>query len=188
MSGRISPRRGSQCESRICCHYCVETVSKRLLVLSVAAYALLSLTACSSTPTPTGDPDPGHQRLTALKPVLTAIPPNATVQYKLVSEPKWDSCDGRRSTFGWNDLSVDAAFTTASTVSSVWSAIRNAMASLGWASANSQPSGDPPGLSWTRVLPGGATAEANLTARPDNPRGWTLHAEAPPAVRPATGC
>src|SRR6266700_8395102 len=57
-------------------------------------------------------PDPGHQSPSGLEPVLSVIPAGARVIHEDRVEPRWDSCDGEQSTYGWDPAVVDADFST----------------------------------------------------------------------------
>ena len=48
--------------------------------------------------------DPGGRILGELKPAALAVPDDAKIRYRHDVEPKWDSCDGRQGTFGWDDV------------------------------------------------------------------------------------
>ncbi|HET9079863.1 MAG TPA: hypothetical protein VFO01_05035 [Trebonia sp.] len=161
---------------------------RRLATAGCAAAGLLFLAcACSGAPSPSGDPDPGHQSLTALEQVLSVIPAGAQVSYKNQDEPRWTSCDGRQSTYGWGPAVVDAQFSVgAASPQQVVARARATMARLAWTydpgtSSNGQ-------WSWFRQV-GGRTAVATLQHGPPGaPRSWSLYAGAPPAVHPVTGC
>lgn len=52
------------------------------------------------TPSAHGDPDPGGRLLSGLRTVEQAVPADAEVLLRQANEPSWDSCDGRKGTFG----------------------------------------------------------------------------------------
>jgi hypothetical protein len=123
-----------------------------------------------------------------LQPVLTVIPPDARATNKIIAAPNWDSCDGAKSSYGWNYATVDEDFLTAAPQSIVQDDVRHGMKSLGW---DQYPPGTPnlDGLEWHRTVPGGGTAVASLTyGTGGNGPTWRIHAEAPPATHPITGC
>jgi hypothetical protein len=162
--------------------------SGRLTGVSCAIAGLLALVcACSGTASPVGDPDPGRRSLSALASVLSVIPRGADVTQEDKVEPRWDSCDGRQSTYGWDPAYADAEFSTgALSAQQVISHVRAAMARLGWA-YSATDSRDGQWLWWRQV--GGQTATANLQSDTDGaPRTWSLRAQAPPAMDPVTGC
>lgn len=146
-----------------------------------------ALSGCS--PSPQGNPDPGQRILHALAPVLAAIPATAAVAYRHLNAPRWDSCDGRASTYGWDDVSVDSTFTSRDPDAVVFQAIDDRLTRQGWhlvSGTSSLPSGDG---SWSRVLGNGETARATLNGPGDGGGGWwSLYAAAPPAVHPVSGC
>lgn len=130
---------------------------------------------------PTGDP--GDQVLNQLEPATVALPPDAKIAYRNDVEPRWDSCDGRAGTYGWDDVVVQVHFTTSTPGSEVLANADATLRRLGW-----QPDSDAPvGSSWTRVLANGTTARASLDyqAIPD---AWTLFVLAPPVGQRASGC
>jgi hypothetical protein len=59
---------------------------------------------------PHGNPDPGGRILAGLQTVASAIPADAEVMLRQANEPRWDSCDGRAGTFGWNNVTVNVQF------------------------------------------------------------------------------
>jgi hypothetical protein len=155
-----------------------DTVGALVSVLALAC-------ACSGAPRPAGDPDPGHQSLSGLEPVLSVIPAGARVIHEDRVEPRWDSCDGEQSTYGWDPAVVDADFSTgAAPWQQVVVYVRAAMRRLGWAY---DPKGSGGGqLMWSRKI-SGRTATTTLLM-PGDPPTWTLDAEAPPATHPVTAC
>jgi hypothetical protein len=84
-------------------------------------------------PSPVGDPDPGHRLLDALRPVAAVVPSGTTVSRRTFTEPRWDSCDGIKSTYGWDDVTVGVGFvpiglSDAATVNH----IKDGLRSQGW--------------------------------------------------------
>lgn len=161
---------------------------RRLAGTGCAIVSVLALAcACSSTPSPAGDPDPGHRSLSALEPVLSLIPAGAHVIYENRVEPRWDSCDGRQSTYGWDPAVVNAGFSTGATSrQQVVAHVRAAMGRLAWAYDAKESGGDQ--WWWSRQV-SGRTATATLQSDMyGDPRMWSLDAEAPPATDPVTGC
>jgi hypothetical protein len=143
--------------------------------------------ACSGTPSPVGDPDPGHRSLAALVSVLSVIPLGAHVTQEDKVEPRWDSCDGRQSTYGWDPVYADAEFGTgALSAQQVVAHVHARMTRLGWAySATDSRDGQ---WLWLRQV-GGQTATMTLQSEMDaDPRIWSLRAQVPPATHPVTGC
>jgi hypothetical protein len=156
-------------------------------VCCAIAGMLALVCGCSGTPSPAGDPDPGHRSLSALVPVLSVIPRGAHVTQEDKAEPRWDSCDGRQSTYGWDPAYADAEFSTgALSPQQMLAHVRAAMARLGWAySATDSRDGQ---WLWLRQT-GGQTATTTLQSGMDgDQRTWSLRAQAPPATDPVTGC
>jgi hypothetical protein len=160
----------------------------RLAGVCCAIVSVLALVcACSGTPSPVGDPDPGHRSLAAVVSVLSIIPPGANVTQEDQVEPRWDSCDGRQSTYGWDPVYADAEFSIgALSAQQVVAHVRAGMARLGWAySATDSRDGQ---WLWLRQV-GGQTA--TMTLQSDmyaGQRMWSLRAQMPPATHPVTGC
>jgi hypothetical protein len=125
--------------------------------------------------------------LSALVSVLSVIPRGAHVTQEDKLEPRWDSCDGRQSTYGWDPVYADAQFSAgALSPQQVIAHVRAGMARLAW-SYSATDSRDGQWL-WLRRV-GGQIATAMLQSGADgNPRTWSLRAQAPPATHPVTGC
>jgi hypothetical protein len=157
-------------------------------VMSAAVVAtVMALTGCSGTPRPVGDPDPGHRRLKAIYPVLSLVPPGAHVTLKQSVKPQWDSCDGIRSTYGWDPATVDVDFTGGGSALQVVAYVQTAMRGLGW--MFDQGSIAQGVWAWHKKLADGGQASAQLLGGPNvEPPGWTLQATAPPASHPSKGC
>ena len=116
---------------------------------------------------PTGDP--GGRVLDQLRPATAALPSDARIAYRNDVEPRWDSCDGRPGTEGWNDVVLQVHFTTATPDIDVLAHAEAALSRLGWLPDASQPAG----YSWTKALANGTTAKASLE-REVGPDAWTL--------------
>lgn len=161
---------------------------RRLAGTGCAIVSVLALAcACSSAPSPVGDPDPGHRSLSALEPVLSVIPAGARVIHEDRVEPRWDSCDGQRSTYGWDPAVVDADFGTGATSQQqVVAHVSAAMGRLAWA-YDAKDSG---GGQWVWSRQGSGRTATTTLLSPDvlGAPMWSLDAEAPPAAHPVTGC
>ena len=145
-----------------------------LLAVAVAAGIWLWIAA-----QPTGDP--GGQVLDQLRPATVALPQDAKIAYRNDVEPRWDSCDGRPGTYGWDDVVVQVHFTTAAPDFEVRANADTALRRIGW-----QPDGNyPVGSFWTKVLANGTTAKASLDHGQD---AWDLFVLAPPVGQRASGC
>ncbi len=134
----------------------------------------------SGVPKPVGDPDPGGQILKSISTVELGLPSDAKVSLSQQVEPAWDSCDGIKGTFGWNDVQVHYLFTTGQSLTGLIAAADIKMRAAGWTTTGRG--------AWTRPVNGG-TATASLT-RDGGPksRHWELNADAPPIGPQATGC
>ena len=130
---------------------------------------------------PTGDP--GGRVLGQLRPATAALPADARIDYRNDVEPRWDSCDGRPGTEGWDDVDVQVHFTTATAETEVLTHADAALRQLGWLPDTSQPAGS----SWTKALANGTTAKASLEHEV-GPDAWTLFVLAPPVGRRVSGC
>jgi hypothetical protein len=158
---------------------------------AVGALALLgALTCCSSSssPAPAGDPDPGHRLLAALRPVAAAVPAGVSDAQRQFVEPRWDSCDGVASTYGWDDVTVDVSFNSnGMTDTAIFTHIKDALRSDGWTYENTSDTG---AWYWKRNVAGGHHAVIQLLGgsevNPPNP--WDLQATTPAATHPVKGC
>ena len=125
-----------------------------------------------------GDPDPGHRRLSALKPVLSALPSSAREVRTSASPAFWDSCDGEQH--GWSGPTVDAQFVTSGAVAPVAAHIVAALHRLGWVGEGDSMPG-----AWVLEK---TIAHSNATVQllgPDDQTGdWDLQAEIPAVVHP----
>ncbi|OIJ63978.1 hypothetical protein [Streptomyces mangrovisoli] len=149
--------------------------------------AVMSLTGCDGSPRPVGDPDPGHRRLKAIQPVLSVVPPGAHVTLKQSVAPRWDSCDGMKSTYGWDPATVAVDFTGGGSARQVAAQVEAAMRRLGWTlDEGSLAQGE---WTWHKKLTDGARASAHLLGGPHTqPPDWDLQATAPPVTHPSKGC
>jgi len=147
-----------------------------LLVVVVAAGIWLWIGA-----QPTGDP--GGRVLDQLRPATAALPSDARIVYRNEVEPRWDSCDGRPGTEGWNDVVMQVHFTTATADINVLSNADAALRRLGWLPDTSRPAGS----SWRKALANGTTARASLE-HDVGQDAWTLFVLAPPVGRRVSGC
>jgi hypothetical protein len=158
-----------------------------LLRLSPVMVVAIVMAGCSTTPSPTGNPDPGHRLMSSIQPVLGVLPTDAHVTLRHASEPRWDSCDGVKSTYGWDPVTVDAEFTVDGSPAQIVSHIDSSLRAMGWVPDRSA-FGDG---AWygTRTLVGGTTASAQLLGgRNAQPPDWSIQASAPPAAHPVKGC
>jgi hypothetical protein len=155
-------------------------------VVAVFTAAAGIVAGCDGTPQPTGDPDPGHRLMAAIKSVLSVIPSGAHVMRREKFEPRWDSCDGKRSTYGWDPVTVDADFIGGGAPAQIVGHIKSSMQSLGWVSDPSHSGGGQ--WFWHRKVASDELATAQLLGGPDaQPHDWSLQAEVPAAVH-RVGC
>ena len=149
-------------------------------VLLVLAWAVLAVA------TPNGDP--GGRILGELRPASAAIPAAAAIGYRQEVEPRWDSCDGRPGTFGWDDVAVIVHFTTTLSAEAVRAHADSALRALGWKVDSSLHQGDVFSYSWTKELFNGTTTWVQVSNEGQDPRVWDLAAGAPPVGPRASGC
>jgi hypothetical protein len=119
------------------------------------------------------------------------LPQDATGVSRQNNKAQWDSCDGRKETFGWSDISVIITFKTMTQPDALVSLIDGRMVAIGWTSTSDLPSPIGPGRGWTRTLEDGTEARAQLTPETrDNGQTitWDLSASAPPHGPRASGC
>ena len=149
---------------------------------------VLALSACAdSTPKAVGDPDPNGRLMAQLKPTLSAIPSAAHVFDRQFVPPSWDSCDGRKSTYGWDDVTVIAQFDRVKSPDRTVSAISASLHKLGWASDSGSTDG---AWYWHRKLSNGSKATVQLLGGPkvNPPSPWDFQVTVPAAAHPVTGC
>ncbi|MFJ6832500.1 hypothetical protein [Streptomyces sp. NPDC091209] len=119
--------------------------------------------------------------------MLSVVPPGAHVTQKQSVKPQWDSCDGIRSTYGWDPATVVVDFTDGGSAPRVVAYVQRAMRGLGW--TFEQASIGQGTWAWHRKVASGGRASALLIGGPGSePPGWTLQATAPPASHPSNGC
>lgn len=102
--------------------------------------------------------------------------------------PKWDSCDGIESTYGWDEPTVNLDFTGGGTDAQVIAHLKAALRTLGWTfdTANSSPTGP---WYWHKTVATNVQGTVQLLGgSASNPPDWDLQATTPPATHPATGC
>ena len=136
--------------------------------------------------------DPGGRILRTLRDTDQALPSDAHVLYRYDLEPKWDSCDGRPATFGWDNVVVEIHFESRGSTEAVVQRADQTLRGLGWSPdyVNNQPTLVQVG--WTRRLDNGSLAKAQLSdGVPDQgaatPR-WDFFATAPPVGHQVSGC
>jgi hypothetical protein len=136
--------------------------------------------------------DPGGRILQSLRATAQALPGDAHVLYRYDLEPKWDSCDGRPGTFGWDNVVVQIHFESRNSTDAVVQRADRTFRGLGWNPdyVSNQPAFIQVG--WTRRLDNGSVAKAQLSdGVPDQsaatPR-WDLLVTAPPVGPQASGC
>jgi len=136
--------------------------------------------------------DPGGRILHALRSTTQALPNDAHVLYRKDLEPKWDSCDGRSGTFGWDNVLVQIHFESGTSTDTVVRGASQAFRTLGWQQDYVNNQSTFVQLGWTRRLDNGSIAKAQLSnGVPDQsattPR-WDLFVTAPPVGPQASGC
>lgn len=157
-------------------------------VVGVSAFTLWFLGNAMAGPTA----DPGGRILQALASTRQALPNDAHVFYRNDVEPRWDSCDGRSGTFGWDNVVVQIHFESASSTDTVVQGASQAFHTLGWQQdyLNNQSAFVQAG--WTRRLDNGSIAKAQLSSAVPDPTaarpGWELFVTAPPVGPQASGC
>jgi hypothetical protein len=136
--------------------------------------------------------DPGGRILHGLRSTKQALPNDAHVLYRNDVEPKWDSCDGRPGTFGWDNVVVQIHFESGSSTDTVIQGAGQAFRNLGWQQDYVNNQSTFVQVGWTRRLDNGSIAKAQLSnGVPDQsatrPR-WDLFVTAPPVGPQASGC
>jgi hypothetical protein len=149
-----------------------------------AGIAVLAVALISRAPSG----DPGAHILGELRPASAAVPADARIGYRRYVEPRWDSCDGRSGTFGWDDVVVIVHFATTLSPDAVKKHADTALRPLGWLSNPAQHEGDVFGYRWTKTLSNGTAADAQLSNESQDPETWDLYVGAPPVGPRVSGC
>jgi hypothetical protein len=136
--------------------------------------------------------DPGGRILHTLESAAQAVPGDANVLYRNDVEPKWDSCDGRPGTFGWDNVDVQIHFESASSAGSLVQWADQHLRRLGWSRTYTNNQATFIQVGWTRTLENGAIATAQLSSAVTDqnrakPR-WDLYITAPPVGPRSSGC
>jgi hypothetical protein len=138
-----------------------------------------------------GDPDPGGRILAGLQPIESAIPEDAEVMLRQANEPRWNSCDGRAGTFGWDNVTVHVQFRTSRQPDALVAQIDEVLTEAGWRRAGASETPLGPSTRWLRTLSGSTVATALLspgTRGGGNGTYWDLDAAAPPRGQQASDC
>ena len=160
-----------------------------LLTMCVVAFVAVAVVVAIRVanhwgpPSPVGDPDPGHQRLAALRPIEHALPAEVAKVDAHEYEPQWDSCDGQRSTYGWDDATITMTFdSNGIAATTILTHIKHSLRADGWTFLPWQGGA----WYWTRVLAPGVHAQIQLLGGPgtEPPNPWSLVATASPATHP----
>jgi hypothetical protein len=133
-------------------------------------------------------PIPAIDYSTHCDPSPRVVPSGATVSQRTFSEPRWDSCDGIKSTYGWTDVTADVRFVPIglSDMATV-NHIKDGLRSQGWTfDAKSSSDG---AWYWDRQITADQHAAIQLLAGGGaNPPEWDLQATTPSATHPVKGC
>lgn len=156
------------------------------MTLIAAAGGAALLVVVWAVAAPAGDP--GGSILGELRTATAAVPGAATIGYRQEVEPRWDSCDGRPGTFGWDDVVVIVHFTTTLSPDAVKAHADAALRPLGWMPESSRRQGNVSGYSWTKELGNGTTARVQVSHEGRDTLEWDLAAGAPPVGPRASGC
>ena len=155
-----------------------------VLVLSIVIFRAWRSTR---PPTPVGNPDPGHRLLNTIRTVATAVPVGARVLRSSFDEPHWDSCDGIRSSYGWDPATVDIGFLPhRQSDTEVFSHISAALVAQGWSFDTKSPAGG--AWYWNRQIDGEHAWIQLLAGGGVDAREWDLQANAEPVTHPSGGC
>lgn len=155
---------------------------------SVILLVAVALSACGDDqPKAIGNPDPDGRLMAQLKSTLSAIPSTVHILGRQFVPPQWDSCDGIKSTYGWDDVTVIAQFDHVRSPDQTVSALSSSLHRLGWAPSKGSSDG---AWYWHRKLSNGSEATIQLLGGPkvDPPSPWSLQATAPAATHRVTGC
>lgn len=138
------------------------------------------------------DADPGGRILRTLESAAQGLPGDAHVLYRNDIETRWDSCDGRPGTFGWNNVDVQIHFESTSPSDSVVRHADENLGRLGWSRTSETNQAAFTQVGWSKPLENGSVATAQLSytvpdQNPATPR-WDLFVTAPPVGPRVSGC
>ncbi|TWE10224.1 hypothetical protein [Rudaeicoccus suwonensis] len=155
-----------------------------LLVLGVGGYHLLHK---DDAPRPVGQADPGGRLAQQLRLTLKALPTSVHVFDIQQLAPRWDGCDDIRSTFGWDDVTVDASVDHVASPDAFVASVNRSLRAMGWTVTPPYGGGQ---WGWDKKLANGEEAELQLVggpdARPSSP--WDYQAVVAAATHPVSGC
>ena len=132
--------------------------------------------------------DPGGRIIAQLRPAVAALPPDARVLYRNDVEPRWDSCDGRPSTYGWDDVVVQVHFASATGPDAILADADAVLTSQRWSSIPLARMPDVVQQMWSKVITNGTTAKISLAEDQYGTNEWSLFASAPPQGQRVSGC
>ncbi|NYJ75882.1 hypothetical protein [Allobranchiibius huperziae] len=147
-----------------------------------------ALCACGGgLPRAIGNPHPHGRLMAQLKPTLSAIPSTVHIFGQQFVPPNWDSCDGVKSTYGWDDVTVTAQFDHVKSPDQTVSAINASLHKLGWVPDSDSSDG---AWYWKRKRSNGSKAAIQLLGGPSDaaPSPWDFQATVTAATHPVTGC
>jgi hypothetical protein len=132
--------------------------------------------------------DPGGRIMSEIQPAVAALPGDAKIIYRNDVEPRWDSCDGKPGTFGWNDVVVQVHFGSNMGPDRIFASADSVLASQGW---QALPSPSAPSVTehiWSKSLFNRTTARLQIAKDSYGTSEWTLFAVAPPSGQRVSGC
>jgi hypothetical protein len=164
----------------------LETQSSRMVAIAILLLATLGFMGFWILRGP--EADPGGRVLHQLQPAAQALPSDAQVIYRYDLEPKWDSCDGRPGTLGWDNVILQIHFESRTPTMALVEHADQTLHRLGWSHVY-----DTVGqVAWAKQLDSGSVANAQLSnAVPDQGGGtqkWDLFVSAPPIGPQVSGC
>jgi hypothetical protein len=154
-----------------------------IVTILLVSVGLFSWSSRSNASSDLGPGDPGGRILDQLRPLATAVPRNAKVDYAHFQEAQLDSCDGVPSTRGWDGPVVQIRFNWNGSTATLLGHANHRLKQLGWKQA--APPSVGPGAEWTKRLKNGSGVTASLEGFGG---GWTLFAQAPPVGKLVSGC
>jgi hypothetical protein len=175
-----------------------------LLVLGTGC-ATFTTTSGSSGAPPSGasSGDPAGRIMTNLTPLVRVLPgfesgavpwiapPCDSCQfphkYAIKIEPRWDRCDGRSGTYGWDPVTIQIGFPWSGSQSSLNALIAARLLPLGWQQTEQAPDwGDAGSPAWT--FPAGPSPTETITASASGSGGPMAFIQALPRGKLVGGC
>lgn len=182
-------------------------VSRHKLAVAVVLVLAAALVTLMVAAWPGGAPaggDPGGRLMAKIAPVVRDVPGfehgrvpwiafpcdscRFPVAYAIKIEPRWDSCDGRSGTFGWDPVTIQAGFPWAGSSQALVKFLNERLVARGWARGAAPSWGDDGDAVWISPHGHAPTEEFSLTSPIPPDKQWTALIEYKPQGQLVSGC